>query len=177
MKKLTEHISKSESILKVYSLKLTRNPADAKDLYQDTIFNILRNADSFQLGSSFKAWSARIMKNVFLNDYRKKSRRISILNRREYITYPSSPNAHTFNCGENNLSIAEINEMINSINLDFRLPFIKMYEGYTYEEIADELEVPIGTVKSRIFYARKKLKAMYNNVVNCGQKSELLILY
>ncbi len=148
--------------LRAFSLKLTGNSVDAEDLYQDTAFRIITNAEKYKPGTNFKAWAVTIMRNIFINDYRKKVRRNLIIDQTPNNYYINSGDSLVNNEGETNVAYGELMKMINSLQEDFRRPFIMAYQGYKYDEIADELGAPLGTIKSRIFFARKKLQKMFN---------------
>lgn len=148
--------------LRAFSLKLTGNNVDAEDLYQDTAVRIITNADKYKPGTNFKAWAVTIMRNIFINNYRKKVRRNMIIDQTPNNYYINSGDKSVENDGESNVAYGELLRMVNSLPEDFRKPFLMAYQGYKYEEIAEQLGSPLGTIKSRIFFARKKLQRMYN---------------
>lgn len=154
-------IDANTSSLKSFALKLTSNTDDASDLFQDTVIRILANSEKFKEGTNFKAWSLTIMRNIFINDYRKRVRRNMIIDQTPNEYYINSGDRVVENEGEQNISIKELMGMVNTLPDDFRTPFMMAYEGYKYEEISEELDSPLGTIKSRIFFARKKLQKMY----------------
>jgi len=154
-------IDANTSSLKSFALKLTSNTDDASVMFQDTVIRILANAEKFKEGTNFKAWSLTIMRNIFINDYRKKVRRNMIIDQTPNEYYINSGDRVVENEGEQNISIKELMGMVNTLPDDFRTPFMMAYEGYKYEEISEELDSPLGTIKSRIFFARKKLQKMY----------------
>ena len=142
---IQEQLDAISGSLRAFSLKLTGNASDAEDLYQDTALRIITNADKYRQGTNFKAWAVTIMRNIFINNYRKKVRRNMIIDQ--------TPNNYYLNSGDKTV----INEGEANVAFDELLSMVK------YEEIADELESPLGTIKSRIFFARKKLQKMYND--------------
>lgn len=148
--------------LRAFSMKLTGNSVDAEDLYQDTALRIINNADKFRPNTNFKAWAVTIMRNIFINNYRKKVRRGVLLDQTPNNYYINSGDSVVDNDGEHNVAYNELLKMVAALPSDFRIPFWMAYEGYKYDEIADKLEAPLGTIKSRIFFARKKLQRMYN---------------
>lgn len=158
---IQNHLTSVNNTLRAFSLKLTGDMADAEDLYQDTAMRIISNADKFQTGTNFKAWAVTIMRNVFINNYRKKTRRSVILDQTSNNYYLNSGDGMERNSGETNIAYGELLKMVNKLPDEFRVPFWMAHQGYKYDEIADRLEVPLGTVKSRIFFARKKLQRMY----------------
>lgn len=157
-----EHISNS---LRAFSLKLTGNNDDAEDLFQDTALRIITNADKYNPGTNFKAWAVTIMRNIFINNYRKKVRRSLIIDQTPNNYYLNSGSEETGNEGEASVTFNELMTLVDALPEDFRRPFMMAYEGYKYDEIAEELDSPLGTIKSRIFFARKKLQKMYEDVV------------
>lgn len=147
--------------LRAFSLKLTGNSDDAADLYQDTALRIITNADKYRQGTNFKAWAVTIMRNIFINNYRKKVRRNLIVDQTPNNYYINSGGRQVENHGESNIEYKELVKLVDQLADDFRIPFIMAYEGYKYDEIAEELGSPLGTIKSRIFFARRKLQKMY----------------
>ena len=147
--------------LKAFSLKLTGNSDDAADLYQDTALRIITNADKYRQGTNFKAWAVTIMRNIFINNYRKKVRRNLIVDQTPNNYYINSGDRQVTNEGETGVEYKELIKLVDELADDFRIPFLMAYEGYKYDEIAEELGSPLGTIKSRIFFARRKLQKMY----------------
>ena len=152
--------------LRPFAYNLTKDVDDAKDLVQETIFKALRYKDKFAEGTNIKAWMFTIMRNIFINDYRRKVKQNTIVDTSEnnYIINSSSKTAK--NDGENKMVMQDLTQAIGILNEDVKTPFMMHFEGFKYQEIADELALPLGTVKSRIFFARKELKKklyMYEN--------------
>lgn len=141
-----------------FAYNLTKNSEDAKDLYQETAFRALANQEKFQDGTNFKAWTFTIMKNIFINNYRKKVKSNTILDNTENQFLLNSATHSTGNQAEANILIKELTGFIEVLDDAVKIPFLMYFDGYKYQEIADELELPLGTVKSRIFFARKELK-------------------
>jgi RNA polymerase sigma-70 factor, ECF subfamily len=146
------------TILHSFAYNLTKNTEDAKDLYQETSFRALSNRDKFQPGTNFKAWIFTIMKNIFINNYRKKVKSNVILDTTDNQFYLNSGSHATGNAAETDIMMKELGIMIEKLDSSIKIPFMMHFEGYKYQEIADDLELPLGTVKSRIFFARKELK-------------------
>lgn len=146
-----------------FALSLTRDSEDAKDLYQETAFRAISNRDKFQPGTNFKAWLITIMKNIFINNYRRKVKGGIVSDNSENQYYFNSINNSINNSAESNMMMKELNTMVDSLDDSLRIPFLRYYHGFKYQEIADELALPLGTVKSRIFFARKALKNMIGN--------------
>ena len=146
------------TLLHSFAYNLTKNTEDAKDLYQETAFRALSNRDKFQPGTNFKAWMFTIMKNIFINNYRKKVKANTILDTTDNQYYLNSGSHATGNAAEGSIMLKELTSLVSSLDDSIRIPFLMHFEGFKYQEIADELQLPLGTVKSRIFFARKELK-------------------
>ena len=159
---------KMSSLLHSFAYNLTKNMEDAKDLYQETAFRAMTNREKFRAGTNFKAWLFTIMKNIFINNYRKKTKANTIMDSTDNLYYLNSGNAVITNRGESNIMMKELIGMIEELDNSVRVPFLMHYQGFKYQEIADHLELPLGTVKSRIFFARKELKNLigkrYKNI-------------
>ncbi len=148
--------------LRSFAYNLTKNDEDAKDLYQETAFRAMTNRDKFRPGTNFKAWCYTIMKNIFINNYRKKVKRNTILDSTDNDFYINSGKNAVLNDAGSNIMMKELNRMVKSLDDSIKKPFLMHFDGFKYQEIADELSLPLGTVKSRIFFARKALKEMVN---------------
>lgn len=144
--------------LNSFAYNLTKNDEDAKDLYQETAFRAMTNREKFQPGTNLKAWLFTIMKNIFINNYRKKVKRNTIVDSTDNMYFINSGSVIISNEAGSNILLEELSKMIESLDDNIRIPFMKHYEGFKYQEIAEELDLPLGTVKSRIFFARKALK-------------------
>jgi RNA polymerase sigma-70 factor (ECF subfamily) len=154
-------LDKVSPSLRAFSLKLTGNESDANDLYQDTALRIISNADKYQPDTNFKAWAVTIMRNIFINNYRKKIRRGTILDQTPNNYYLNSGDRGIENDGEMRMAYKELLRMVSTLPEEFKRPFWMAYKGYKYDEIAEQLDAPLGTIKSRIFFARRKLQKMY----------------
>jgi RNA polymerase sigma-70 factor (ECF subfamily) len=146
------------SSLNAFAYNLTKNHEDAKDLYQETAFRAMINRDKFTPGTNFKAWLFTIMKNIFINNYRKKVKSATIVDTTDNLYYLNSGSASIENDGVRSMFMDELQGMISKLDDSIKIPFEMHYDGFKYQEIADELNLPLGTVKSRIFFARKELK-------------------
>jgi len=141
-----------------YALSLTLDREKAKDLLQDTFLKALTHRDKFIQNTNFKAWIYMIMKNTFINNYHRniKVKNIFDVSNNDFHlkfsydkSYPSSESIY---------SSKEIIKYIHALNDDYKVPFTMFLDGYKYREIAKVFNLPVGTVKSRIFFARKKLQ-------------------
>ena len=149
-------------VLQRFAYNLTKNSEEAKDLYQETAFRAMSNRDKFRPGTNFKAWLLTIMKNIFINNYRKKAKANTIIDSTDNLYYINSGSVVIKNKAYSNIMMDELEGMVEKLDDTLRVPFEMHYVGYKYQEIADKLRLPLGTVKSRIFFARKALKEMIN---------------
>lgn len=146
-----------ETKLSRFAMSLTSNKEEAQDLLQETYLKALSHRDKFVGYTNLKAWAFTIMKNTFINNYRKqqKENTHNDSTKNQYfinLTKDQSPERP-----DNQYSTYEITRQIESLPEEFKKPFNMFLSGYKYKEIADELDLKIGTVKSRIFFTRKKL--------------------
>ena len=144
--------------LKPFAVSLTRDQEIAKDLFQETLYKALANQDKYSTGTNIKAWLFTIMRNIFINDYRRKAKQKIIFDNSGSDRLVKLSNVMVRNEGENSLQWKEINEAIYKIPHIFKVPFLLYFEGYRYHEISEWLGEPLGTIKSRIHFARKLLK-------------------
>lgn len=151
-----ETLTGMETNLLAFAINYTRNMEDAKDLTQETMLKALRYRNYYKPNTNFKAWIFTIMKNTFINQYRKKSRSNTIFDNSQdlYLLTNSTENRDT---PYNYIAAKEVNKKVAKLNDDYKIPFKMHYEGFKYKEIAEKLDIPLGTVKSRIFIARQKL--------------------
>jgi RNA polymerase sigma-70 factor (ECF subfamily) len=145
-------------LLEGFALKLTQDRERAQELVQETVVRALRYKDHFVVGTNFKAWITTMMRNIFLNQRRNWKRRKTESVPHDSLYYQLNGVHTTENIGIHRIEFQEILSAINRLEDKIRRPFWMYYQGYAYEEIAQELEIPLGTVKSRIFKARKILK-------------------
>jgi RNA polymerase sigma-70 factor (ECF subfamily) len=143
--------------LERFAMSLTMNREDAKDLVQETYLKALTYREKFMNDTNLKAWVYTIMKNSFINNYRRSVRENTTFDNTKDLYYLNSPNQVNDSSPEASLSASEIQAHIDNLEDDLRIPFKMHQEGYKYKEIADEMNLKIGTVKSRIFFGRKKL--------------------
>jgi RNA polymerase sigma-70 factor, ECF subfamily len=158
MKEFSFEVTHEARPLKGFAMKLTQNLDDAEDLVQDTMLKALANKDKFQEGTNLKGWLYTIMKNIFINKYRRavKSRIINDDTEGQYYIN-SATNGTARNEGEGSLMMKDISQAIGRLSGKLRDPFMMSYTGYKYEEIASMLHLPLGTVKVRIHNARQEL--------------------
>lgn len=144
--------------LRGYAMKLTQDPEDANDLVQETMLKAFRNKDKFEDGTNLKGWLYTIMKNIFINNYRRMVKGSVVSDDTENQFYINNASHSVRNDGEGRMVLKEVRKAIDHLSDNLRTPFMMSFEGYKYEEIAKHLAVPLGTVKIRIHVARQKLK-------------------
>ncbi len=143
--------------LKYFAYTLTSNYEDAQDLVQETFVKALTNRDKFTADTNLKAWTFTIMKNTFINNYRQNVRNNTILDKTDDLFYLNLSKESNIGLPDSSYRVKEIEKEIKKVDKDQRKPFEMYNSGYKYKEIADKLDLSIGTVKSRIFFTRKKL--------------------
>ena len=144
--------------LKPFAITLTRDTEAAKDLFQETLYRAISNKDKYNVGTNIKAWLYTIMRNVFINNYRRKARQNTIFDSTPNEFLINSQAAVIGNTAESSLRLKDIQLAVHQLPEIFRNPFLLYFDGYKYHEIADMLHEPLGTIKSRIHFARKLLK-------------------
>lgn len=159
-KSFEQKILDLQSNLKLFALKLTGNKDDAEDLLQETTLKAIKNRDKYVENVNFKGWLFTIMRNIFINDYRKATTRNTMVDTTEDSYYLNLPQDSGFATPESSYTLSEIERVISEFKDDFRIPFTMHVAGFKYKEIADKMDLPIGTIKSRIFFARKQLAEM-----------------
>ena len=140
--------------LQRFAMSLTSDRDTALDLVQDTYLKAITYKDKFVDFTNLKAWVFTIMKNTFINNYRRNIKENTIIDGTQDLYYLNQPHDKGFISPESKYSENEIEMAIDSLSADFRIPFRMHIEGYKYKEIAEELGLKIGTVKSRIFFTR-----------------------
>lgn len=144
--------------LKPFALKLTRDREDANDLMQETMLKAYTNRDKFAEGTNLKAWMYTIMKNTFITNYQRMVRRNTFIDTTENLHYINSSDSLTENGAYGNFTMKDIDSALDRLQDTYKVPFLMHFRGFKYHEIADRLNIPIGTVKNRIHIARKELK-------------------
>ncbi|GIV39736.1 MAG: RNA polymerase sigma factor [Thermonema sp.] len=144
--------------LRPFALRMVKDQDAADDLIQETLYKALKNKDKFSIGTNLKAWLYTIMKNTFITRYQKASRRQTFVDTTDNQHFINSGERTAHNAALSHLMTEEIMHAIDALAEHYRLPFLMYYRGFKYQEIADRLGIPIGTVKNRIHIARKQLK-------------------
>ncbi len=150
-----------------FALQLTANREDAQDLLQDTTLKVLNNKDKFIDNVNFKGWVMTVMRNIFINNYHRVVRTQGIIDQGADIYNVETVYDSGSDSPLGSYEIKEITDSINGLNEELKAPFSMFVSGYKYHEIAEKMDIPLGTIKSRIFFARqelqKELKDFYQN--------------
>ena len=152
-----------QSNLLNFAYMLTSNYDDAYDLLQDTTLKALDNEDKYVDNVNFKGWVFNIMRNIFINNYRKVVRSSTVVDKTEDLYHLNLPQDSGFQTPEGSFAAMEITKAINSFSDEYRVPFSMHVAGYKYNEIAEKMNLPLGTVKSRIFFALQKLQQQFHD--------------
>ncbi|MDD2961364.1 MAG: RNA polymerase sigma factor [Muribaculaceae bacterium] len=137
---------------------LTSNREEAKDLLQDTTLKALDNESKYVDNVNFKGWLFTIMRNIFINNYRRIVRTQRIVDKTGDLNYLNLPQESRLSTPEDCFNVKEINRTINGFSDEYRIPFTMHIAGYKYNEIAEKMDLPLGTIKSRIFFVRQRLQ-------------------
>ena len=141
-----------------FAYTLTSNRDDAYDLLQDTTLKVLDNEEKYVDNVNFKGWVFTIMRNLFINNYLKASRKATVSDTSEDLYLLNLPQDSGYETPDGSLAVQEIHRVIDSFDDDYRVPFSMHLSGYKYAEIAEHTGLPLGTVKSRIYFARQRLQ-------------------
>ncbi|HUN20027.1 MAG: RNA polymerase sigma factor [Muribaculaceae bacterium] len=156
-----ENLTKLQDNLLNFAYKLTSNRDDAYDLLQDTTLKALDNEDKYADNTNFKGWVFTIMRNLFINNYRRNARAATIVDTTDNLYHLNLSQDSGLESPEDSYGAKEITSAIAEFSDEYRIPFSMHVAGYKYSEIAEEMDLPLGTVKSRIFFARKKLQERF----------------
>lgn len=152
-------ISQLYGTLELFTSKFTRDKEDSEDLIQETILKALANRDKFSANTNLKGWLYTIMRNTFINKYRKQRFQNTYHDDTENQFHLNKVDNYTFSNPGSNYEYKELMQRVENLPAQYGDPFLMYFNGYKYQEIADELNIPIGTVKNRIFQARKMMQA------------------
>jgi RNA polymerase sigma factor (sigma-70 family) len=148
----------NSEFLKPFAINLTRDNEAAQDLYQETLYKALANQEKYNAGTNIKAWLFTIMRNIFINNYRRKAKQQTVFDNSPNDFLLNNNQVTVANVAESNMQMKEIRKAIYNLPEIFKTPFSLYFDGYKYHEIAEALREPLGTIKSRIHFARKLLK-------------------
>ena len=154
----TQNLLGMQSELHRFAMKLTADKEEADDLLQETSLKALDNEDKYTPDTNFKGWMYTIMRNIFINNYRKTVRDQTFVDQTENLYHLNLPQDSGFDSTEGNYDLKEIRRIVNSLPKEYRVPFSMYISGFKYREIADRLGLPIGPVKSRIYFTRQRLQ-------------------
>jgi len=144
--------------LQSFALNFTKDIEDANDLVQDTMLKAVTYYSKFKEGTNLKGWLFTIMKNTFINNYRRLVKTNTLITQSDEISSSNLAYSATKNESDSKFIIGDINKALSTLQPEYYVPFMKYFEGYKYHEIAEILDIPIGTVKTRIHVARQILK-------------------
>lgn len=144
-----------------FAYQLTTNREAAEDLLQDTTLKALDNESKYVENTNFKGWIFTIMRNIFINNYRQTVRKATVIDQTEDLYHINICQDSRIDTPDGSIAVKEISKAIANFSDDYRVPFTMHIQGYKYQEIADEMNLPLGTVKSRIFFARQRLQNMF----------------
>lgn len=170
----TQYFSKFNALLYSFAYSLTKDEDEAQDLLQETAYKAFKYRNMYQPKTNLRAWLMTIMRNTFINNYRQKKRRATINDKTDNNYFINSGAHSVRNQGESNLAYEEIVQAIEDLEEWARTPFLMHYQGFKYDEIAEKLDIPLGTVKSRIFFARKRLQQRIKGLYGTRKLADLL---
>lgn len=159
-----QQLVSSQTSLKQFAFKFTHDMEIAEDLLQDTLLKAMRYHTQYREGTNMKGWLFTIMRNTFINGYRSNQRKNTLITTEEEISSSNLLESSTSNKGDAKFVMEDIQRAMAKLPENCSKPFLRYFEGYKYHEIAEELQIPIGTVKTRIHMARgllQKQLAMY----------------
>ena len=154
----TQNLLSMQSELHRFAMKLTADQEEANDLLQETSLKALDNEEKYTPDTNFKGWMYTIMRNIFINNYRKTVRDQTFVDQTDNLFHLNLPQDSGFESTEGNYDLKEIRKIVHSLPKEYRVPFSMYVSGFKYREIAEKLGLPIGTVKSRIFFTRQRLQ-------------------
>ena len=156
---LTKKLVDLQNELFQFAYKLTSDYDNAQDLLQDTSLKVLNHQDMFVEETNFKGWVYTIMRNIFINNYRKEMREQTFVDKTEGAYFLNQANNLAYDSTESNHDLKEIRRIVNALPSEYKVPFSMYVSGFKYREIAEKLHLPLGTVKSRIFFTRQRLQS------------------
>lgn len=162
-KNIQQRLVSLESNMLNFALMLTSNRDDAYDLLQDTMVKVLSNQEKYVENTNFKGWVFTIMRNIFINNYRRVVRSATIIDQTDDYYHLNISQDSGIESPEGSFGASEITAAINEFPDKYRIPFSMHIAGYKYNEIADKMGLPLGTIKSRIFFARQELQKRFSD--------------
>ncbi|MBQ5662932.1 MAG: sigma-70 family RNA polymerase sigma factor [Bacteroidaceae bacterium] len=163
--KFRRELLEVQSELHRFAYKLTADRDEANDLLQETSLKALDNMDKYMPDTNFKGWMYTIMRNIFINNYRKVVRDQTFVDRTDNLYHMNQSLEIDTDSTEGNYDMKEIRRAVNSLPSEYRIPFAMHISGFKYREIAEKLSLPLGTVKSRIFFTRQRLQSQLHDFI------------
>ncbi len=152
-----ELIGSQEELLR-FAYKLTSDREEAQDLLQETSLKALDNEDKYIPDTNFRGWVYTIMRNIFINNYRKVVREQTFVDKTDNLYHLNLPQDSGLDSASGSYDLKQMHKIVNDLPEEYKVPFTMHVSGFKYREIADKLDLPLGTVKSRIFFTRQKLQ-------------------
>ncbi len=152
-----ELIGSQEELLR-FAYKLTSDREEAQDLLQETSLKALDNEDKYIPNTNFRGWIYTIMRNIFINNYRKVVREQTFVDKTDNLYHLNLPQDSGLDSASGAYDLKQMHKIVNALPDEYKVPFTMHVSGFKYREIADKLDLPLGTVKSRIFFTRQKLQ-------------------
>lgn len=143
-----------------FAYQLTTSRDAAKDLVQDTTLKVLDNEEKYVDNINFKGWVFTIMRNIFINNYRRQVRSATVIDTTEDLYHLNLSQESGLETPEGSVAAKEISAAIDSFADEYKIPFTMYIAGYKYAEIAETMQLPLGTIKSRIYFARKRRQVL-----------------
>lgn len=156
--KFNQQLSNLHPVLRTFTRRFTSDRDESLDLVQDTLLRALMYKDRFKEDTNLKGWLFTIMRNTFINKYRKDKRAKTSCDNTKELYFLNVEDTHTFSKPETTFEYQDIWLKVNELREEFLIPFKMHTSGYKYHEIALHLNIPVGTVKNRIFHARKEIQ-------------------
>jgi RNA polymerase sigma-70 factor (ECF subfamily) len=144
--------------LRPFAMRLTKDSDEANDLLQETAVKAFTNRDKFTEGTNLKAWLYTIMKNTFITNYQRFVRRKTFIDTTDNLHFLNSSDAVSSNLATGSFMMEDIQKAVDNLTDTYKVPFMMHFRGFKYHEIAERLDIPLGTVKNRIHIARKQIK-------------------
>jgi RNA polymerase sigma factor (sigma-70 family) len=157
-REFNQMLLENTDFLKPFAVTLTKDQEAAKDLLQETMYRALANQEKYSVGTNIKAWLYTIMRNIFINNYRRKSKQNTIFDNSSNDFLLNYNQQAVDNGAESSMRMKDVYTALHNLPDIFKQPFMLYFEGYKYHEIAQALDEPLGTIKSRIHFARRLLK-------------------